>query len=92
MEGPGADSEAKREPVSDMDTDQVDGLKVLDPNRPIREADILERTQQTCDLLNIETECLRLMCRSSRAKGLSVTTKGDISCGSCWALLLWPFS
>ena len=38
--GPGADSEEKREPVSDIDTALVDSLKALDPNRPIREADI----------------------------------------------------
>jgi hypothetical protein len=36
----GADSEEKHEPVSDIDTAVVDGLKVLDPERPIREADI----------------------------------------------------
>ena|SRR6516162_917888 len=35
-----ADSEEKREPVSDIDTAVLDSLKVLDPNRPIREADI----------------------------------------------------
>ena len=29
----------KREPASDTDTAVVDGLKALDPNRPIREAD-----------------------------------------------------
>jgi hypothetical protein len=40
MEGPCADSEEKREPVGDVDTVVVDGLKVLDPKRPIREADI----------------------------------------------------
>jgi hypothetical protein len=28
--------------VSDIDTAVVDSLKALDPNRPIREADILE--------------------------------------------------
>jgi hypothetical protein len=38
---PGADSEEKHEPVSDIDIVVVDSLKVLDPNRPIREADIL---------------------------------------------------
>jgi len=38
--GPGAESEEKREPVSDIDTGVVDSLKVLDPRRPIREADI----------------------------------------------------
>ena len=37
---PGADSEEKHEPVSDIDTAVVDSLKVLDPNRPIREADV----------------------------------------------------
>jgi hypothetical protein len=36
---PGADSEEKHEPVSDIDTVVVDSLKVLDPERPIREAD-----------------------------------------------------
>jgi hypothetical protein len=38
-EGLGAGSEEKHEPVSDIDTAAADGLKVLDPNRPIREAD-----------------------------------------------------
>jgi hypothetical protein len=37
---PGADSEEKHEPVSDIDTVAVDSLKALDPKRPIREADI----------------------------------------------------
>ena len=36
----GADSEEKHEPVSDIDTVAVDSLKALDPNGPIREADI----------------------------------------------------
>jgi len=40
MEGPGADSEEKHEPASDIDTVVVDSLKALDPKRPIREADI----------------------------------------------------
>jgi hypothetical protein len=42
-EGLGADSEEKREPVSDIDTAVVDSLKALDPKRPIREADINSR-------------------------------------------------
>jgi len=33
-----ADSEEKREPVSDIDASVVDSLKALDPKRPIREA------------------------------------------------------
>jgi hypothetical protein len=40
--GLGADSEEKREPVSDIDTAAADSLKVLDPERPIREADIVQ--------------------------------------------------
>jgi hypothetical protein len=38
--GPGADSEEKREPVGDINAAAMDGLKVLDPEPPIREADI----------------------------------------------------
>src|ERR1017187_7037645 len=38
--GPGADSEEKQELASDIDIAVVDSLKVLDPKRPIREADI----------------------------------------------------
>jgi len=40
--GPSADSEEKHEPVSDIDTAAADGLKVLDPKRPIREADMAQ--------------------------------------------------
>jgi hypothetical protein len=39
--GLGADSEEKHEPVSDIDIAVVDSLKVLDPHRPIREAEII---------------------------------------------------
>jgi hypothetical protein len=38
--GPGAESEEKREPASDINTATLDSLKALDPNRPIREADM----------------------------------------------------
>jgi hypothetical protein len=41
---PGADSEEKHEPVSDIDTVVVDSLKALDPEWPIREADIRRPT------------------------------------------------
>ena len=41
--GLGADSEEKREPVSDIDTAVVDSLKALDLKQPIREADIAVR-------------------------------------------------
>jgi hypothetical protein len=40
VERPGADSEEKHEPVSDIDTAVVDSLKALDLERPIREADV----------------------------------------------------
>jgi hypothetical protein len=36
----GGNSEEKHEPVSGIDTAAADSLKVLDPKRPIREADI----------------------------------------------------
>ena len=39
--GLGADSEEKHEPASGVDTELVDSLKTLDPERPIREADIV---------------------------------------------------
>ncbi len=45
--GLGADSEEKREPVSDINTamvDRVDSLKALDTKPPIREADIEQIT------------------------------------------------
>ena len=45
--GLGADSEEKREPAGDIDT-VVDGLNVLDPKRPIREADIRQRIGHVC--------------------------------------------
>ena len=41
--GLGAEFEEKREPASDIDTEVVDSLKVLDPKRPIREADMGRR-------------------------------------------------
>src|SRR3982074_79879 len=40
--GPGADSEEKHEPASDIDTAVADSLKALDPKWPIREADIAQ--------------------------------------------------
>ena len=41
--GLGADSEEKHEPVSDINTVVADSLKALDPEWPIREADIISR-------------------------------------------------
>jgi hypothetical protein len=48
-QGLGADSEEKHEPASDIDTATlVDSLKVLDPKRPIREADIRDSNTPAC--------------------------------------------
>ena len=38
-----AESVEKHEPASDIETAVMDSLKALDPNRPIREADITGR-------------------------------------------------
>jgi hypothetical protein len=45
--GLSADSEEKREPVSDINAGVVDSLKALDPERPIREAVICEDRSAT---------------------------------------------
>src|SRR3974390_1907574 len=50
--GLGADSEEKHEPVSDIDTAVVDSLKVLDPKRPIREADMPGQNRINCTPIN----------------------------------------
>ena len=47
---PGADSEEKHEPVSDIDTVVVDSLKALDPEWPIREADTVQPVQAGCPM------------------------------------------
>jgi hypothetical protein len=47
--GPGADSEEKQELASDIDIAVVDSLKVLDPKRPIREADMAVATDQALE-------------------------------------------
>jgi len=47
VEGPpGADSEEKREPVSDIDIAVADSLNALDLKRPIREA-VMRRIPQS---------------------------------------------
>jgi hypothetical protein len=43
-----ADSEEKREPVSDIDTAVVDSLKAFDPKRPISEADMAPSYFDVC--------------------------------------------
>jgi hypothetical protein len=67
MEGPGADSEEKHEPVSDIDTAVVVvGLKALDPEWPIREAiDTLLPSSISPGADIRERSCSRLLARSS---------------------------
>ena len=52
---PGADSEEKHEPVSDIDTVVVDSLKALDPEWPIREADVWQTSpnRRDCPICDI---------------------------------------
>jgi hypothetical protein len=65
MEGPGADSEEKHEPVSDIDPAVVVvGLKALDPEWPIREAidpevtlPPLSQVQRTADIIGGRQLC-----------------------------------
>jgi hypothetical protein len=80
MEGPGADSEEKHEPVSDIDTAVVVvGLKALDPEWPIREAIDPLRTSQkrdsgckstSCEALARENEARRRTVREQSALGV----------------------
>src|SRR5436190_18053800 len=48
--GLGAESGEKREPASDIDTGVVDSLKALDPEWPIREAEVVFRS---CDVAEV---------------------------------------
>jgi hypothetical protein len=48
--GLGADSEEKHEPASDIDTAVVDSLKVLDPERPIREAEVHPQSRYVAEV------------------------------------------
>jgi predicted transcriptional regulator len=60
VEGPGADSEEKHEPVSDIDTAVVDSLKALDLEQPIREAVVAIEGDDGTQLGRIEiASCLR---------------------------------
>jgi hypothetical protein len=91
--GLGADSEEKREPVSDIDTVGVDSLKVLDPERPIREADILlvvrletrivfDMRIQAIDLA--DTPCRLLVARSAAFCSVtSMRASTEQDCGQC---------
>ena len=75
---PGADSEEKHEPVSDIDTVVVDSLKALDPEWPIREADIarrgrisIERKDYACGR---SSSCVAAIRAKARSLSVNVTT------------------
>src|SRR6266436_8607156 len=55
--GPGADSEEKHEPVSDIDTVAVDSLKALDPQWPIRE----EKHEPVSDIDTVAVDSLKAL-------------------------------
>ena len=77
--GPGADSEEKQEPASDIDTGVVDGLKVLDPERPIREAAVSNRSN--AGLFNHlvgERKQRRRYSQTEHSRGLSVDNQLDL--------------
>ena len=59
--GLGADSEEKHEPAGDIDAEVVDSLKALDPNRPIREADIGCAPRRERRLIQINDRSWRLL-------------------------------
>jgi len=69
--GLGADSEEKREPVSDIETAVVDSLKVLDPERPIREADIERRAEDRIKIAVYQSTC---KVRRSKRSRIRLTT------------------
>jgi hypothetical protein len=61
--GLGADSEEKHEPVSDIDTVVVDSLKALDPEWPIREADVvLHRGERQVRAINGRERMQQISC------------------------------
>jgi hypothetical protein len=62
MDGLGAESEEKREPASDIEAAVVDSLKVLDPERPIREADMTDLAGPRNPVLNPVMESHRCTC------------------------------
>jgi hypothetical protein len=77
--GLGAESEEKQEPASDIGTGVVDGLKVLDPERPIREAAVSNRSN--AGLFNHlvgERKQRRRYSQTEHSRGLSVDNQLDL--------------
>ena len=61
--------------MSDIDTAVVDSLKVLDPNRPIREADI---GQLGCDVRTADSLTIRLT-PASRAASIALCCNATVA-------------
>src|SRR6185437_6944099 len=72
--GLGAESEEKREPASDIEAAVVDSLKVLDPERPTREADL---NRQARLVGSVENDPLPI-----RAFGEGLYLRQDALCGN----------
>ena len=66
--GPGADSEEKREPVSDIDIAVADSLIVLDLKRPIREATKIARRRNMSRWANAQSRCAIARCGGAGIK------------------------
>src|SRR6202030_410540 len=77
MEGRGADSEEKHEPASDIDTALMDSLKVLDPEGPIREADISRGESAYAGLRVLGP----LQCKRERSQPLSSRDENRVGDG-----------
>ena len=91
--GLGADSEEKREPVSDIDTAVVDSLKVLDLKRPIREADMAEGPEispnDRADIgwaFDIIQKTQWLICPAHQARGVAGKCSNRLATGACAVL------
>ena len=69
-----AESEEKREPASDIEAAVVDSLKVLDPERPTREADL---NRQARLVGSVENDPLPI-----RAFGEGLYLRQDALCGN----------
>ena len=79
--GLGADSEEKREPVSDIDTAAADSLKMLDPKRPIREADIpLSSSRRPVRAARLRCSYVKGFITAWRPIGFSITGHGVRLC------------
>jgi len=63
--------------VSDINTAVVDSLKVLDPKRPIREADIGAGQEQPVASPALFKKCFSFQARSYTARGTGRLTSSD---------------